>query len=264
MVYITPTAEAISAAFKRDFAAADQNITWTAAETYHMRWLSPTLVIHGTVDAEGINAEAKPFFADWKTISPFKAGNMEQVKAEWRMDPQALTYGLLLGDKVRDFTVRWAIKKNPVLTDFEWYTYTKAELDWWELELHRHAKDLLRARKSGQGNWRANLTNCTRYGWNHRCPLYDNGCSKLNFNHDPDLPPRTHNVEAEQKILSEFKGDPRDLVVWSSSSLEKWLGCQEQYRRFYEGDGLEESGPALQLGSDFHALQASYIRGMID
>ena len=252
--------------WKRDFFSADHSIKWVAAEELHTLWLDARTAIVGTIDAQGETEDGRRFFADWKTLNKRKAANMQQVKAEWRMDPQALTYGLLLGDAIREFTVRWAIKGQPPTTDFEWYSYTAAELVWWKGELLNAADELRRLRNGKVLQWPTNLTNCTRYGWNYRCPLYDNGCPKLNFEHDPGLPKRTHNVEIEEKLAleHEMKGHPPgDLVVLSSSSLEKWLGCKEQYRRFYEGDGMEETSEALQLGTEFHLLMKEYYRSLI-
>lgn len=267
-----PTAQDLHDAFRRDFFSADHSIKWIAAEELHTLWLSRDTALVGTIDAKGLKEDNTKFFADWKSISPRKAVNMEHVKAEWRLDPQALSYGLLLGEEYHEFTVRWAIKSNPVRTDFEWYSYTQAELDWWKGEVLAVARHIraLRNYKFSVGhnnearNWPTNLTNCTRFGWNYRCPLYDNGCTKLDFTHNPGLPPRTHNKGIEQKLLAEFKGNPAELVVLSSSSIETWLGCKERFRRQYEGDGFEETSEALQLGSQFHSLRADYIRSLIN
>lgn len=264
-----PTAQDLHEAVKKDFFSADHSIKWTAVETMHTLWLSSNTVLVGTIDAEGVTEDGRKFFLDYKTINPRKASNMEQVKGEWRMDPQSLSYGLLLGEDYKEFTVRWAVKSNPPTTQFEWYSYSQAELDWWKGEVLREADHIRHLRNpdslpSTQPNWPTNLTNCTRFGWNYRCPLYDNGCTKLNFNFNPNLPPRTHNKEIEAKLLSEFDGDPKELVVLSSSSIETWLGCKERFRRQYEGDGFEEDSEALRIGSDFHSFQADYIRSLIN
>lgn len=266
-----PLAKSLADTFKKDFFSADRSIKWLAAEEESYVWLDPQTVLAGTIDARGETEDGTQFFADWKTIGLYKAGKnnskMAQVKLEWRMDPQSLCYGLLLRDKgVSQFGVRWAIKSTPPTTDFEWYTYTDFELAWWKLELLRIACNIrnLRHSMSIVSAWPTNLTSCTRYGWAYRCPLYDHGCTKLDFAHVPStLTPRTHHKDLEDKLRAEFTGNPLDLVVLSSSSVEMWLTCQEKYRRFYEGDGLSEDGEALTVGTDFHIMIAEHVRSLI-
>lgn len=268
----TPTANELAETYRRDFFAADQSITWTASEQELHMWLSPNTVLMGTIDAQGITESGDPFFCDFKTISPFYAGKqgarMEEVKAQWKIDPQSLSYGVLLGDKCHRFTVRWIIKGNPVTTDFAWYDYTSEELGWWKIQLIRIADEIRTLRYKQASfvsfpNWPTNLTACARYGWSNRCPLYDEGCSKLDFNYRPNLPPRDHHIELEQKIRAEFSGNPDDLVVLSSSSVEVWLSCQQKYKHFYEGEGLTETSGALQLGTDTHKLLSGHINSLI-
>lgn len=265
-------AEQLAEQFKKDFFAADHTVKWTAAEQTLTRWLSPNTVLVGTIDAQGITEAGEKFFADWKTIGVRAAGKnnsqMAMVKSEWRLDPQALSYGVLMGDDCRQFTVRWAVKTTPVVTDYEWYTYTSAELDWWKGEVLSIADDIrMRRFDNAQPNWPTNLKNCTRYGWNFRCPLYDNGCTKLDFTSRPDgIAPRDHHLELEESLRTEYigkGGNPAELVVLSSSSIEMFLGCQEKYRRFYEGEGMSESGDALQIGTDFHLSIKDHIQSLI-
>lgn len=266
-----PQAIQLAETFKKDFFSADHTIRWTAAEQTLTRWLSSNTVLVGTIDAQGLTEANEKFFADWKTIGVRSAGKnnsqMSQVKGEWRMDPQALSYGLLAGDDCRQFTVRWAVKANPPTTDFEWYTYETAELEWWKGEVENIAMQIRIMRLVRGGNWPTNLKNCTRFGWNFRCPLYDNGCTKLDFTSRPTgVGPRDHHLELEESLRTGYAGsggNPAELVVLSSSSIEMFLGCQEKYHRFYEGEGMNESGEALQIGTDFHTIIKDHIVSLI-
>jgi hypothetical protein len=288
-----PLAIKLSDAFKRDFASADRDIKWYSAEEERMLWLDKHTVIVGRIDATGVNAEAKPFFAEWKTLSKNKARNMDAVKAEWRMSPQALTYGVLLakdlfhpftGDSeinvlappVRDFTVRWAIKTEPPTTAFEWYSYTEAELKWWADQL-LYVASSIRYHRTGQPewNWPTNLTNCTRYGWNYRCPFWDNGCSKLKFDHVPDgMTPRDPHLAIEKTIRADLNHvDDTELVILDATRTKDWMSCHEYYRRLWEPTvdanglvqlGLSESSEALTIGTDFHSEADNYITELIN
>lgn len=263
-----PQAQQLADAFIAEFWAADHSVKWLAAETERIRWLDHQTVLIGTIDALGETEDGRRFFADWKTISAMRARNMEQVKAEWRFDPQALTYAVLMGGDMSDFTVRWAVKDKVPRFDFEWYTYSAAEIHWWHGELRRIAGDIRAWRVSttkSNPNWPVNPNYCTRFGWAYRCPLYDQGCPKLNFEFDPGLPPRDHHLDTELMIRkAATESDWKTLVFLNSSAVETWLGCHEKYRRFYEGKGLTETSDALTIGFDFHALVAEHIKGLIN
>lgn len=261
-----PQAEALAAQFRADFWAADHAIRWTAAEREYALWLDDRTVVLSKIDAEGINAESQPFFADWKSISKNRARNMDAEKLKWRMSPQALTYGLVKGD-CRLFTVRWAVKDDPVRTFFEWYTYTEEELLWWREELRDIAAEIrhLRSRKLGETHhWPLNLDNCSRYGEKYRCKFRDNGCWKRNFEFVPEG--MVKRAESHLNIENELRAAGRlgsDVVVLGATRVDDFMSCREYNRRMWEGEGLREGGEALQIGADFHELQAKHITAIM-
>lgn len=57
---------------------------------------------------------------------------------------------------------------------------------------------------------------------------------------------------------------PRDgIVVLDASRTGDYLECPESYRRKWEGEGYQETSKALEIGTEFHALIAEHIRGLI-
>lgn len=255
--------------FRRDFSSADRSIKWTAAEAEHMIQLDDHTIIVGRIDAKGLMESASnvwtPFFAEWKTINGYRARNMENVKNEWRMSPQSLTYGVLMPE-TQMFTVRWAIKPikadGPINTDFEWFTFTPEEVAWWRSQLISIAEDIRRRRRQGLGQ--PNITNCMKYGPRYACPLFADGCSKLIFN--PYVPEGMHtrdasHLEIENKLKADIN-DP-DLVILDASRIDTWFECEHKYFRFWEGQGLSEENENLIIGTDFHKAIATYIQSMI-
>ena len=174
-----PLSQQLADAFKAHFFSADREITWLAAEEERSLWLTPNTCLVGRVDARGLTSEGKSFFGEWKTISNYRARYMDEEKAKWRTDPQALTYGVLVPE-THLFTVRWAIKPNakaktPVFAcDFEWYTYNDAEIAHWRQQLVEIADEIRSWRSFREfGPWRTNFGACFRYGMMYACPFYD-------------------------------------------------------------------------------------------
>ncbi len=259
-------AEALADAFKRDFWAADHEITWTAIEQERFLWLSPETLLIGRVDAQGLTSDRDPFFADWKSASIKKGGkNMTNTKAMWRTDPQALTYGVLLADDVRRFTVRWVIKSNPPTTDFEWYTYTAAELAIWRDNLLHIADDIHRYRRTKpNGPWLLNRGNCYRYGLQYAC-VFANDCPSNNIIGPPRQPHSGLEADTKTGALPGLATSENmsNFVILSSSRVSDFLNCPEQYRRKWEGQGLNETSEALTVGQDFHEIIANYLRSLM-
>jgi hypothetical protein len=270
-----PLAERLANGWIAHFGSADREISWTDVEREHLIYLDENTALRGKVDATGITSDGEPFFADWKSASEHKFGrrgeHVEEVKMQWRMNPQALTYGLLCrkayGPSMRSFTVRWAVKPgkddgNPSY-HFEWYSYTNEELEWWEYELKRIACDVRRrraeARSAPAANWPVNTLSCLRYGVKYACPFYV-GCSARAFDYTPHyMGVRAPHFFLEKDVLD--TGLP-DFVILGASKVGVWFECQEKFRRLYEGAGLNEESEALTIGSDMHALLENYYKSL--
>lgn len=256
---MSPLAQALYGTFVRDFWAANHDIRWVQLEHERSLQLSDNVLLVGRIDAIGETPDARPFFADWKTASKSKAypKNRESLKAQWRLTPQALTYGVLLKDTgIREFTVRWMFKTDPPTTDFEWYSYTDAELEWWQAQLLDFA-ERIRALRHEEGNWPLNLNNCTRYGEQYKCPFRDQGCHKLNFGFVPEgmLARNESHIQLENKVATS-----KSLVVLDATRVNDYINCPEFYRRMWEktttsgARGLTEDSESLRVGKEVHDL----------
>jgi hypothetical protein len=262
-----PQAEALAAQFIANFWSANHEIQWRALEQEKLKWLNSNTALVGKIDAQGITAAGKPFFGDWKTASKSKARGIKFEKIRWKMRPQSLTYGVLMADTCRDFTVRWAFKTDPITTDFEWYTYSQPEIDWWRNELIAIADDIRNLRRGLRllhtDGWPTNLNYCDRYGEEYRCPFRDSGCWKLNFNFNPPtMHPRTEShIKIENDLKIQLGGEVilSELVVLDASRVDDWINCHERYRRLWEGDGLTEDSEALTIGHDFHSIIETHL-----
>ena len=193
---------------------------------------------------------------------------------KWRTDPQALTYGVLVPE-THMFTVRWAIKPNdslktpkPPTCAFEWYTYTDAEVDHWRNQLLEIAQEIRWNRLQDiehylagafERPWRTNFGNCYRYGVRYACPFIEK-CAQQKWG-DSMGKPRTPHLAIEREI--KLDKQPDDLVILDASRVDDYLGCPEQYRRKWEGEGFQEESEALTIGTDFHSLIAGHIKEMI-
>jgi hypothetical protein len=249
-------AESLAKAWITDFYAANHTISWTAIEREVAVKIDDKTLLVGRVDAEGMTEDGEPFFGEWKTASASKARRMADEKAKWRRDPQALTYGVLLGDQTRRFTVRWALKTNPPQTDFEWYVYSDDELIHWGGQLREIARQIRSARHRGTQPWFTNVGNCYRHGVAYACPFVWTCPTQPNMQIGDA---RTPHLEIERTL---DKSDP-ELVVLDASRVSDYLGCPEAYRRKWEGLGYSETSEALTIGSDFHALVAAHLKTLM-
>lgn len=263
-----PQAEALAQAFISNFWAADHSIRWIRTEFEASTMLDQHTMLVGRVDAIGINDMGKRFFGEWKTASAWQAKNMPQVKAQWRFRPQALTYGVLLDSVfpgIRDFTTRWAIKTNPVTTDFEWYTYTTEELEWWKQEVRMAAVEIRRLRnlklgREGVVNWPVNPDNCFRYGAKYVCPFFYPCCSQLKFvDKPPDSIVRISHLETERNL----KVEDEHLVVLDATRIGTWINCRERYRREYEDNIVADPSEALVVGQEFHDIYGNHLAKLV-
>lgn len=259
-----PQAEALAQAFIDNFWAADHSIRWIRTEFEASTMLDEHTMLVGRVDAIGISEMGKRFFGEWKTASAWQAKNMPQVKATWRFKPQALTYGVLLDTVypgIRDFTTRWAIKTNPVTTDFEWYTYSTEELEWWRSEVIGIAGSIRFEReRNGPENWPVNPDRCFRYGEKYVCPFFYPCCSKLKFEDKPSNSiVRISHLETERNLVS----DDKELVVLDATRIETWINCREKYRREYEENIVGDPSEALLIGQEFHDRYGKHLDTLI-
>jgi len=264
-------AQTLAAGWIGHFYSADRSIKWKKVETEHSLWLDDNTLLLGRIDAEGKTEDGEAFYADWKTISAKNKNKMGSVKAEYKLDPQMLTYGLLTQQsKGNRFMVRWAMKPDKYLPTplyfYEWYSYNDAEVAWWRnMVLNISAK--IRFDRIHLRPFITNLTNCLRYGANYACPHLAEGCSKQNWDVAlAGLIPRVSHLEIERKLMardpgSEHYPDPDDLVVLDATRIDTWLGCNERFRREYIGNPhgyVAPPGEALAVGIEFHDLLHSY------
>ncbi len=266
-----PLSEQLASAYMSTFASADREITWLAAEEERSLWLTPHTVLVGRVDARGLTADRLPFFAEFKSMSNYRARYMDDEKLKWRTNPQALTYGVLLSDlNIDRFTVRWAIKPNPkakvpvIACDFEWYTYTPAEVAHWRHQLIDIACDIRNDRtRPPTSSWRTNFDSCFKYGVQNTCPFFDR-CTKQEWSRPMDSP-RIPHLQIEPAIRAEksLDTDAESLVILDASRVGDYLACPESYRRTWEGEGFQETSEALTIGIDFHSAVAEHIKGLI-
>ena len=258
-----PLAEALASQFIGDFWAANHEIEWLAVEEERHLWLDTDTVLVGRVDARGRTSDGDLFFGEWKSAGASKARRMAEVKATWRRDPQALTYGVLLGGETRRFTVRWALKTPRPTTDFEWYTYTHDEIIHWRVQLMEIADEIRAWRAAQNVTWRTNFGNCYRYGIKYACPFV----AECPFTETPGSPRIPHlqeeaNIKANWKLDNAFSLSD-ELVVLDASRVGDYLACPESYRRKWEGAGFQEQNENLTIGSDMHTLIASHLRSLI-
>lgn len=287
-----PMAESLAQVYIKDFWAANHAIRWLGLEQELHLWLSSNTLLLGKIDGTGINSSNLPFFLENKTGSKNKARFREDEKKRWRMNPQALTYGVLLGgpqfnakpytndseinplwEPVRTFTTRWAFKTDPPTTAFEWYTYTEAEISWWTDQLLEIADDIRRqrfyqlerssARAKSEIHWPTNLYHCSAYSENYRCQFRDAGCWKLKFDYVPDgMTPRTEShLQIENDMKTQLDDLPmrNDVVILDATRVADWINCHELYRRLWEGDGLHRENEDLEIGKDFHLLISAHL-----
>lgn len=264
-------AQALFMGWIRHFRTQDESLTYQFIEKAAFTIL-PTddrfVILTGILDAEGPD-----FFSEFKTANP---RSRAYWKKEWIMSPQALTYGLLTGGK-KKFLVRKAFKSKVPEYDHEWFQFTPGELEMWKREVLLMAAEIQSYEQSHLVPWPLNFGHgCFAYGPNYPCPLWQSGCSKLNFN--GDIPGST--IDREE--LSEFEGDNRALlmglveevkassgkepIILTQSAIMDWQRCRELFRRVrYLSPAAPESsmlsfpsGEAALIGARFHELVSSY------
>lgn len=254
--------------WKNHFAAADQSIEWMHSELELQTQLAPGVWLCGTVDAVGRTGEDL-FFGEWKTANPREKKTWKQV---WRMNPQSLSYGVLLQEKypeLRRFTVRKAFKEQVPTYDHAWFRYSEEELAHWRGQLlwiaHEiHLYRTVVAEATGDEGtelipWPTNFSACFRYGPNYACPFFECACNKQDW--------------AGVPVGSTVGGDPSwsfthqrsrlNGIVLSPTTVAAWLDCRERYRREYVELVTPVKGEALKLGGDFHHELANYYKGMV-
>lgn len=279
---INPESLRLAETYISCFWAANHEIKWLALEQELSLWLSPNTLLVGKVDGIGETPDSRLFFLENKTASKYKKAKIIQEKATWRMRPQSLTYGVLLGSKdyqeakpytnsseinpirelVRTFTTRWTFKTEPPSCDFAWFSYSDYEIEWWKGNLLDIAEEIRHYRKIHfPREWPTNLNYCTKYGEKYACAFRDQGCWALNFGFVPEsMTPRT---ESHLRIENELKDKPDDLVVLDATRVNDWINCHELYRRMWEGQGLRESSEALEIGGDFHKLLDAHLSSIM-
>lgn len=254
-----PTVDDLVAGWIPHFLSADREIRWLELETEHKLYLNKDTLLLGKLDAFGI-ANEEYFFADWKSIGPYR--KMEEVKATYCLDPQMLTYGVLLKRIASRFLVRWARKTSPPSYDFEWYRYNEKELDHWQDQLLRIASHIRAFRRLGfdSKHWITNFQACYKYGTMYPCPFYS-GCAVQDFSLiTPELSPRVSHLKLER----EHDDDNPNLVILDATRVKTWLDCQERYRRTYEPGGhVEAPGESLATGLQFHDLLHRYYERLL-
>jgi hypothetical protein len=261
-------AQILASGWIAHFYSADRSIRWGRIEHEHTIWLDDKTLLIGRIDADGVTEDGDFFFADWKTISAKKKNRMAEVKAEYRLDPQMLTYGLLTqANGGSRFMVRWAMKTDKYLTTplffYEWYSYTPEEIAWWRnMVLNIAAK--IRSDAASLKPFITNLTNCLRYGQSYACPFLAPACSKQQWDgRSETMQARESHLAAERDLIASRLVAPfTDVVVLDATRIETWLGCNERYRREYIEGVVESPGQALSDGIEFHKLLHTYYTNL--
>lgn len=259
------------------FARADSKITWLDIEREFLIPLDSHTILVGRIDAHGLTADGEKFFGEWKTSKPPWKTKKEAWKKTWRMRAQSLTYGLAaetLWPETRRFTVRQAYKSNPPEFDYEWFSYTTEEIEWWRGEILKTADEIRWRRGQGQSGvpWSPNLNHCFKYGQDYVCPFYHEGCAKLNWTNIAiaGTEPRVSHLQVEREIAQKSKGTfgqamDKKLVVLDATRADLWSQCRERYRREYELEGgrSETDKEALNVGGEFHDLAGAYYKRLM-
>jgi hypothetical protein len=217
------------------FYKANQEIEWTDSEREIIHWLNPNTVIIGKIDRIGITAGER-FFLDDKTQNPPPKYKREEWKAVWGLNPQSLTYGVLvesLYPGTRRFCIRKSFKSNPPSFDYAWFSYSTGELTMWTNQLLSYADDI-RRRRQGPAPWSPNFTNCFRY-----------------------LVTKQPHLDCEEEIESLRQRNP-ELVILGATRVDDYMTCPEKYRRIWEEGVTDPESDALVTGKDFHDLLDRY------
>lgn len=245
--------------WRSHFWAADHEIEWLKAEWEGQLWLDSRTLLLGRVDAIG-RAVAGQFFGEWKTSN---GRDRNTWKATWRMNPQSLTYGVLVQSQFpecRRFCVRKAFKTEPPSYDYAWFEYSEAELLQWHAELRDIAEDVRRHKRRAIIPWQPNWDSCFKYGPKYPCEFFERGCSRLDFQAlPPHAEPRISHLDTERAL---DKSDP-ELVVLDATRVRAWFECREAFRRTYVENMTVPPGEALRDGIQFHDLVGKYYQSLI-
>lgn len=273
MFDISPIAEELVSGWIPHFADADAAITWLDVEREHELWLDADTLLVGRIDALGLVEEYKwefaktnvwsptvaagTFFAEWKSQSPPPKYKAQEWKQTWRMNPQSLTYGVLVDSiypGTRRFTVRKGFKSSPPTFDFEWFAYSDAEVEWWRGELLDIAAEIRWRRKKSVVPWAPNFDACFKYGPRYVCPFFGPACSQLNWTGRPvEAVAREPHLEVERTFLAANTGSfgnkiRKNVVVLDATRTETWINCRERYRRQYEEGTVRWPGRRSKSG----------------
>ena len=243
---------------------ADHEIDWLDSEIEHSVELTSNVLLMGRIDAVGRDVQKELFFGEWKTSKPEWRSRKGEWKQTWRLNPQSLTYGVLIQDKYpgcSKFTVRKAFKSDPPAYDHAWYRYSTEELEHWRRQLIRIGN---RIRTSSEGPWETNFNACFKYGSKLPCPWFEPACSKLNWSGKPDdATPRISHLELERRLnepdpVTQYKRE--DVIVLDATRVATWLDCHEKFRREYMENISPAPSEAMEIGKNFHDLLGEYYR----
>lgn len=267
---MTEPLDSLVRGWKQHFASADATIEWLHAELELQAELTPGVWLVGCVDAVG-KTSGELFFGEWKTANPREKKTWKQV---WRMNPQSLSYGVLMSEWAKlgkypgqfqpceRFTVRKAFKENTPTYDHAWFRYSQAELTFWALQLIKIA-DQIRA-LGAYKPWDTNFARCFKFGTNYACPFFECACNKLDWagvpagstvGGDP-----TWSMTSQRARI--HAADPHAIVL-SPTTVVDWLDCREMYRRKYVELVTPARNDAVILGGDFHGELGRYYKSVI-
>lgn len=263
-------AQSLFVGWVRHFYTQDHELNYQFAEKAVFRVLREKprpLLLTGILDAEGDD-----FFLEAKTANPRGKATW---RSEWLYSPQALTYGLLTGG-AKKFLVRKAFKSKVPEYDHEWFSFSPGDLDMWRDQVLLMADEIEHYEERPMTPWPLNFKHgCFAYGPRYACPLWHDGCSKLNF-----TGPIPGSVEPE--FFPEFEGANRILLrslredmiratgkiplILTQSAIGDWMRCRELYRRLRHNGGELAFPPseASLLGARFHELLSAYNQSLID
>jgi hypothetical protein len=257
--------DSILVGWKRHFASADATITWGGASERLEMELATGVHLVGEVDAWGTDANRELFFGEWKTANPREKKTWKQV---WRMNPQTLSYGLLVTSRwptMRRFTVRKAFKEQLPTFDHAWFRYSDAELEHW----HRQLLGIAGSIAAYQVNpwlkpWQTNWNRCFKYGVNYACPYFECACNKLDWaarpagatlGGDPTWSATSQRAAILQRNPS--------AIVLSPTMISDWLDCEELFRRNHIELVTPPKNESLALGGEFHGIVGKYYQGLV-
>lgn len=263
-------AQSLFVGWVRHFYAQDHELPYLFAEKAVFRVLREKprpLLLTGIIDAEGDD-----FFLEAKTANPRGKATW---RSEWLYSPQALTYGLITGG-TKKFLVRKAFKSKVPEYDYEWFSFSPGDLDMWRRQVLDMAAEIDFYASRGDGPWPLNFKHgCFAYGPRYACPLWHDGCSKLNFDGPipGSVPPEFFpEFEGQNRVLLQsvrddiMKATEQIPLILTQSAIGDWMRCRELYRRTrYDGGSVAfPPSEASLLGARFHELLSAYNQSLIE